>query len=64
MTAPGSAGRRALAARLAGIGLVAAGVAVALYVAGRLHPPDATSALFGQTGLGTVFRRRGCAGPG
>ena len=54
MTAPGSAGRRALAARLAGIGLAAAGVAIALYVAGRLHTPDATSALFGQTGLGAV----------
>jgi Family of unknown function (DUF6529) len=49
MTAPGSAGRRALAARLAGIGLLAAGVSVALYVAGRLHTPDATSALFGFT---------------
>ena len=54
MTAPGSAGRRALAARLAGIGLVAAGVAGALYVAGRLLTPDATSALFGQAGLGAV----------
>jgi len=30
MTAPGSAGRRALAARLAGIGLAAGGVANAL----------------------------------
>ena len=54
MTAPGSAGRRAVAARLAGIGLLAAGVAVGLYVAGRLLTPDATSALFGQAGLGAV----------
>ena len=54
MTAPGSAGRRALVARLAGIGLVAGGVAVALFVAGRLLTPDATSALFGQAGLGAV----------
>jgi Family of unknown function (DUF6529) len=50
MTAPGSAGRPALAARLAGIGLAAAGVAIAL----GLHTPDATSTLFGQTGLGAV----------
>ncbi len=54
MTVPGPASRRALAARLAGIGLVAAGVAGALYVAGRLLTPDATSALFGQAGLGAV----------
>ena len=54
MTAPGSAGRRAVAARLAGIGLLAAGVTVGLYVAGRLLTPDATSALFGQAGLDAV----------
>jgi uncharacterized membrane protein YidH (DUF202 family) len=34
--------------RLAGIGLLAAGVAVAIYVAGRLHQPDYTFSLFGQ----------------
>jgi len=33
--------------RLAGIGLLAAGVAAALYVAGRLHQPDYTFSLFG-----------------
>jgi hypothetical protein len=49
MTAPASAGRRALAARLAGIGLLAAGMSAALYVAGRLHTPDAIFALFGFT---------------
>ena len=54
MTVPGSAGRRGRAARLTGIGLVAAGVAGALYVAGRLLTPDAASALFGQAGLGAV----------
>src|SRR5260370_13368172 len=33
--------------RLAGIGLLAAGVTAALYVAGRLHQPDYTFSLFG-----------------
>jgi hypothetical protein len=36
--APGTAKRDA--ARLAGIGLLAAGVAAALFVAGRPHTPD------------------------
>ncbi len=35
--------------RLAGIGLLAAGVAAALYVAGRLHQPDYTFSLFGAS---------------
>ena len=33
--------------RLAGIGLLAVGVAAALFVAGRLHQPDHTFSLFG-----------------
>ena len=33
--------------RLAGIGLLAAGVSVALYAAGRLHQPDYAFSLFG-----------------
>jgi uncharacterized protein DUF6529 len=47
-----ASGRRA--ARLAGIGLLAAGVTGALYVAGRLHTPDYAFSLFGQVGLGAV----------
>src|SRR5258708_34341445 len=51
MTAPSAAGRRSAAARLAGISLLAAGVAFALYVAGRLLTPNYTFGLFGQVGL-------------
>ncbi len=40
--------------RLAGTGLPAAGVTVALYAAGRLHPPDYTFGLFARTGLGAI----------
>jgi hypothetical protein len=40
MTAPGAAGRRSVAVRLAGIGLLAAAVTSALYAAGRLHTPN------------------------
>jgi hypothetical protein len=40
MTAPDAAGPRPARWRLAGIGLLALGVAAALYVAGRLHQPD------------------------
>jgi hypothetical protein len=47
-----ASGRRA--AGLAGSGLLAAGVTGALYLAGRLHTPDYTFALFGQVGLGAV----------
>ena len=53
MTAPGATRRRPTA-RLAGIGLLAAGVAVALYVADRLHTPNYTFSLFGQTGLAAI----------
>jgi hypothetical protein len=47
MTAPDAWGRRPSWWRLAGIGLLALGVAGALYVAGRLHQPDYTFSLFG-----------------
>ena len=40
--------------RLAAIGLLAVGVAVALYVVGRLHTPNYTISLFGSTGLDAV----------
>src|SRR5258708_35011019 len=46
MTAPSAAGRRSAAARLAGISLLAAGVAFALYVAGGLLTPNYTFRLF------------------
>jgi Family of unknown function (DUF6529) len=48
MTAPATPGRQPIAWRLAGIGVLAAGTAVALYVAGRLHQPDYSFSLFGQ----------------
>ena len=48
MAAPSTPGGRPSARRLAGIGLAAAGVAVALYLAGRLHQPDYSFSLFGQ----------------
>ena len=54
MTAPGATGRRSAAARLTGIGLLAAGVAVALYLAGRLLTPNYNVSLFGRVGLGAV----------
>ena len=54
MTAPGATRRRPTA-RLAGIGLLAAGVAVALYVAGRLHTPNYTFSLFGRVGQGALI---------
>jgi uncharacterized membrane protein YidH (DUF202 family) len=48
MTAPGMGGRRPAAWRLTGIGLLAIGVAVALYVAGRLLQPDYAFSMFGS----------------
>ena len=54
MTAPGATGHRPVAARLAGIGLLAAGVAVALYLAGRLVTPDDSFSLFGRVRLDAV----------
>jgi hypothetical protein len=40
--------------RLTGIGLLAAGVTLALYVAGRLHTPNLTASLFGRSGLDAI----------
>jgi len=40
--------------RLAGIGLLAAGVAAALYVAGRVHTVDPAFSLFGRQYLAAV----------
>ena len=48
MTAPGTGGRRRTAWRLTGIGLLAIGVAAALYVAGRLFQPDYAFSMFGS----------------
>jgi len=47
MTAPDAPDPRPAGWRLAGIGLLALGVAAALYVAGRLHQPDYTFSMFG-----------------
>src|SRR5262249_46586762 len=47
MAAPDAQGRGPAGWRLAGIGLLALGVAAALYVAGRLHQPDYTFSMFG-----------------
>ena len=47
MTAPRAEGSRPVRWRLAIIGLLAIGVAAALYVAGRLHQPDYAFSLFG-----------------
>jgi Family of unknown function (DUF6529) len=54
MSAPGAAGQRSVAVRLAGAGLLAAGVTVALYVVGRLHTPNFTFSLFGRVGLDAI----------
>jgi len=40
--------------RVAGIGLLAAGVAAALYVAGRVHTVDPAASLFGRQYLAAV----------
>src|SRR5512140_2051491 len=55
MTGRGATGRQRALARLAGIGLLGAGVAVALYVAGRLHTPNYNFSLFGRVGVGAVM---------
>src|SRR5262250_3576059 len=47
MTVPDAPERRTIRWRLAGIGLLALGVAAALYVAGRLHEPDYAFSMFG-----------------
>ena len=47
MTAPRAPRAGAAGWRLAGIGLLGAGVAAAIYTAGRLHQPDYSFSLFG-----------------
>ena len=47
MSAPGAPGRRPAAWRLTGIGLLAVGVAAALYAAGRLIQPSYAFSMFG-----------------
>ncbi len=47
MTAPDARRPRTARWRLASIGLLAVGVATALYVAGRVHQPDYTFSMFG-----------------
>jgi hypothetical protein len=54
MTAESTPGGRAAAVRLAGIGVLAAGVAVALYVAGRVVTVNHTFSLFGRQYLAAV----------
>jgi hypothetical protein len=54
MSAHRTAGRRSVAWRLAGIGLAGAAVTGALYAAGRLHAPNYTFSLFGQSGLAAI----------
>src|SRR5258708_33586118 len=54
MSASGAAGRRSVVVRLAGTGLLAPGVRVALYVPGRLHTPNFTASLFGRSGLDAI----------
>ncbi len=54
MTAPGAAGQKSATVRLSLIGLLAVGVAVALYAAGRLHTPDYGFSLFGRVGLDAI----------
>jgi hypothetical protein len=54
MTQPRATGRRSAAARLALIGVLAAGVTAAVYVAGRVLTPDYTFGIFGRVGLGAI----------
>src|SRR5712692_6960777 len=54
MTAPGAAGQKSATVRLSLIGLLAVGVAVALYAAGRLHTPNYGFSLFGRVGLDAI----------
>lgn len=48
MTTPGAPASRVRVWRLTGIGLLGIAVATAIYVAGRLNPPDYTFTLFGE----------------
>ena len=49
MTTPGTSSGKPATLRLAVIGLLAVGVAAAIYVVGRVHTPDYTFSLFGQS---------------
>jgi hypothetical protein len=52
MTSPVTHGRRAPAWRLTGIGLLAIGVAAALYAAGRLIQPSYAFSMLGADPIG------------
>jgi hypothetical protein len=54
MTQPRTLPDKGAGIRLAGIGLLAAGVAIALYVAGRLHAANPAFSLFGRQYLAAV----------
>lgn len=54
MSGLGAPGRRPAAVRLAGICVLSAGVALALYAAGRLRTPNYTFSLFGRVGLDAI----------
>jgi hypothetical protein len=54
MMAPPSLTRKPSAVRLTAIGMGAAGVAVALIAAGRLHTPDYAFSLFGEVALAAL----------
>jgi Family of unknown function (DUF6529) len=47
--------------RLALIGLFGAVVAVVLYIIGRVHTPDYTASMFGQTGLNAIILKSALA---
>jgi hypothetical protein len=49
------------AVRLAVIGLAGAVLAVVLYIIGRVHTPDYTTGLFGQTGLSAIMLKSALA---
>jgi hypothetical protein len=54
MTQPRTLPGQRAGRRLAGIGLLAAGVAIALYVAGRLHTANPAFSLFGRQYLAAI----------
>lgn len=54
MMAPTTPGGKTPGIRLAGIGLLAAGVTVALYVAGRVHTVNPAFSLFGRQYLAAI----------
>lgn len=54
MMAPESPSRRPAALRLAGIGVLAAGLTAALYVASRVHTANPAASLFGRQYLAAI----------